>query len=109
VRVPAIAASGVAALPMRSFAPGLVVGNTLFVGLHFLLGFVVGVPAVALVERYGVALIVGGIVLLALIGAIGWLVLRRRRSTTPQTFAAWADAACPACLGVALLTRDQAR
>lgn len=108
VRVPAIAASGVAALPMRAFAPGLVVGNTLFAGLHFLLGFVVGVPAVALVERYGVALIVGGVVVLALVGAVGWLLLRRR-SATPQTFAAWADAACPACLGVALLSREQAR
>ncbi len=111
VRVPAIAASGVAALPMRDFAPGLVVGNTLFVGLHFLLGFAVGVPAVALVERYGLALIAGGVLVLAVAGAIGWIILRRRREAAAatnvgSTFNAWADAACPACLGVALLRRE---
>jgi membrane-associated protein len=109
VRVPAIAASGIAALPMRDFAPGLVVGNTIFVGLHFLLGFVVGVPAVALVERFGLALIAGGVLLLATIGAVGWVMLRRRRGTAGAgaTFNAWADAACPACLGVALLNRER--
>jgi membrane protein DedA with SNARE-associated domain len=108
VRVPAIAASGVAALPMRDFAPGLVLGNTLFVGLHFLLGFVVGVPALALVERYGVALIAGGVLVLAVLGAIGWVILRRRHGAAAgaPTFSAWADAACPACLGVALLSRE---
>jgi hypothetical protein len=91
---------------VRAFAPGLVLGNTLFVGLHFLLGFVVGVPAVALVERYGVALLVGGIAVLAIAGAIGWVILRQRRPTSaPATLTAWADAACPACLGIALLTR----
>jgi membrane protein DedA with SNARE-associated domain len=98
VRVPAIAASGVAALPMRSFAPGLVAGNTLFVGLHFLLGFIVGVPAVAFVERYGLLVVVVGVGLLAVVGAIGWLILRRR-----QSFNAWADAACPACLTLAVV------
>ena len=109
VRVPAIAASGVAALPMRVFAPGLVIGNTVFVTLHFLLGFVVGVPAVALVERYGLALIAGGVLVLAVVGAVGWLILRRRRgaAAASTTFNAWADAACPACLGVALLSRDR--
>lgn len=108
LRVPAIAASGVAALPMRDFAPGLVIGNTLFVGLHFLLGFVLGVPAVALIERYGLALIAGGVLLLAVAGAIGWVIVRRRRGAAAgaTTFNAWADAACPACLGVALLSRE---
>jgi membrane-associated protein len=114
VRVPAIAASGVAALPMRSFAPGLVAGNTLFVGLHFLLGFVVGVPAVALVERSGPLILAVGVAVLAVVGAIGWLILRRRRAqptagaSTSETsgYAAWADAACPACLVVALLSRE---
>ena len=110
VRVPAIAASGVAALPMRSFAPGLVAGNTLFVGLHFLLGFVVGVPAVALVEQSGPLIVGVGVAVLAVVGAIGWVILRRRHRTVAQPdregFNAWADAACPACLGVALLNRD---
>ncbi|HEY5488726.1 MAG TPA: hypothetical protein VIK00_02725, partial [Candidatus Limnocylindrales bacterium] len=105
VRVPAIAASGVAALPMQSFVPGLVAGNTLFVGGHFLLGYVVGVPAVAIIQSSGTVLLVGGLVVFAVIGAIGWLLLRRRRRSTAD-FAAWADAACPACLALALVNRE---
>ncbi|HEY5520776.1 MAG TPA: hypothetical protein VIK08_08965 [Candidatus Limnocylindrales bacterium] len=105
VRVPAIAASGVAALPMQSFVPGLVAGNTLFVGAHFVLGYVVGVPAVAIIQSSGTVLLVGGLVVFAVIGAIGWLLLRRRRRSSAD-FAAWADAACPACLALALVNRE---
>ena len=109
VRVPAIAASGLAGLPFRTFAAGLVVGNTLFVGAHFVLGFVVGVPAVNLVQAAGP--VVGAVVFAALaaLGAIGWFLIRRRRRAARASdaeregFAAWADAACPACLGLALL------
>lgn len=115
VRVPAIAASGVAALPMRAFAPGLVAGNTLFVGAHFLLGFAVGVPAVALIQGAASLIAVGAFVALAVLGALGWLVIRRRRRAQQAAgaadqeaagFAAWADAACPACVGIALLRRE---
>jgi membrane protein DedA with SNARE-associated domain len=123
VRVPAIAASGLAALPLPPFATGLITGNTLFVGAHFALGFIVGAPALALLERSGPALIAGGIVVLALVGAIGWLVLRARRQagalapvspasepgSTASTFAAWADAACPACLALALVATESER
>lgn len=113
VRVPAIAASGLAELPMRSFGPGLVIGNTLFVGAHFVLGFVVGLPAVALIQGAAPLAIVVFIGL-AVVGAIGWLLVRRRRRQSPSSsgstadagFAAWADAACPACLTLALLAPD---
>jgi membrane protein DedA with SNARE-associated domain len=110
VRVPAIAASGIAALPTSDFAPGLVLGNTLFVGAHFLLGFIVGVPAVAFVQSAGATLAVGALVLFAVIGAIGWLAIRRRRRQQAEgalTFGAWADACCPACLAVALVGGDE--
>ena len=110
VRVPAIAASGIAALTMRDFEPGLVAGNTLFVGAHFLLGFIVGVPAVAFIQSAGTTLAIGAFVAFAVIGAIGWLVVRRRRSVRGEgalTFSAWADACCPACLTLALVDSDQ--
>ena len=45
LRIAAIAASGIAALPPRTFLTGFVVGNTIFVGSHFALGFVLGKPA----------------------------------------------------------------
>ena len=110
VRVGAIAASGLAALPASSFVPGLVAGNTLFVGGHFALGFVVGAPALALVSSAGVvSLVVIGLVALAVIGAVGWaLIRRRRRAGEPSSpLTAWADAACPACLAIGLLPPDR--
>lgn len=110
VRVPAIAASGIAALTMREFEPGLVAGNTLFVGAHFTLGFVVGVPAVAFIQGFGTTLAVGAFVILAIVGAFGWLFIRRRRGTKGEgalAFSAWADACCPACLTLALIDSDQ--
>ena len=45
----AIAASGLAALPLPRFASGLTVGNGLFVGAHFAAGLIVGPAAVTLV------------------------------------------------------------
>ena len=114
VRVGAIAASGLAALPMSVFLPGLVAGNALFVGGHFALGYMVGPTAIDLVAGGGV--VAAGLVAfvaLAAAGAVGWSVLRRRRmqavgATTGQGaggggFTAWADAACPACLALAVL------
>ena len=122
VRVPVIAASALAALPFGVFAPGLVAGNTVFVGGHFALGFVVGAPATriagTLASPATLAVAVG---LLAIVGAMGWVVIRARRAggatsrpgepaaagpTTTEiagsTAADWADAACPICLSIAL-------
>jgi membrane protein DedA with SNARE-associated domain len=111
VRVPAIAASGIAGVPARSFAPGLVAGNTVFVSAHFALGFLVGLPAVALVQAAAPVLAVAAFIAFAALGAIGWVVVRRRRRGTQprQTpadadYAAWSDASCPACVAVALFT-----
>lgn len=108
VRVPAIAASGIADLPMRSFGPGLVAGNTLFVSAHFLLGFLVGLPAVALVQSAAPTVAIGALIVFAALGAIGWTAVRRRRRVTSPVedeadYAAWSDASCPACVSVALL------
>lgn len=111
VRVVAIAASAVAAIPFERFAAGLVLGNTVFVGFHFALGFAVGEPALGLVSSYG-ALVVGGVAL-ALLGVAAWWALRgrasRRRSAAERAaspdadqFADWADATCPVCLTLAL-------
>jgi len=107
VRVPAIAASGIAAMPMRSFGPGLIVGNTVFVGGHFLLGFAVGLPAVALIQGAAPVLAVAAFVALAALGAVGWLIVRRRRHAGDPAasgdYTAWSDAACPACIAIALI------
>ena len=122
LRVGAISASGLAALPYPVFLAGLVAGNTVFVGAHFALGYLVGPPAVALiVSAGGLAVAVIVFVVLALLGAAGWRVLRRRRLAGGTSeggeargvgamqfetggLGSWAEAACPACLAVTLVS-----
>lgn len=113
VRVVAIAASALAAIPFARFGAGLVVGNTAFAGFHFALGFMVGEPALRAVSSVGIALALGGVAL-AVIGAGGWWLLRRRlggptaaapvaeAAGVEEAFLDWADATCPACLTLGL-------
>jgi membrane-associated protein len=129
VRVGATAASGLAALPFGAFLPGLVAGNTLFVGGHFVLGYLAGPPALALIAGTGgIALAVGALVALAVIAAAVWRVLRRRRAASSEassgpgsaatdgrplprdlpSLATWTEAACPACLAISLVRERQA-
>jgi len=120
LRVGAIAASGLAGLGYGVFLRGLIAGNTVFVGGHFGLGFLVGAPALGFVAASGgTALALGGIVVLAALGAVGWVLIRRRarRAATSSRgvhqpsvdsgvslagFGAWAEAACPACLAITI-------
>ena len=122
VRVAAIAASGIAALPPRTFLSGFLIGNTIFVGSHFALGFVLGKPALGIASELGNPVVLAAIlVTLSAAGAIAWLLIRRRRTApsaigegagvaaTPHPvhlpteggFGAWADAACPICFTLA--------
>jgi membrane protein DedA with SNARE-associated domain len=115
VRVASIAACGLAGLPLGAFVAGLVIGNTVFVGAHFALGFALGASAEGVLRGLGGAVgpIVIGIVVLALVGAAGWWWLRRRRRAAEPDLVpvpvAWADAACPACLALAVMERTAAR
>jgi membrane-associated protein len=111
VRIVAIAASALAAIPPVAFVAGLALGNSLFIAAHFGLGYVVGEPLLAVVGGALGQLAVAGIVLAA-VGAVGWLLLARRRrlsASSPTartdlgTIGAWADACCPACLSLAAI------
>ena len=101
VRVVAIAAAALATIRFGRFAAGLTVGNAVFVGGHFALGFAVGKPAIALVSGAAGAVVV--LIGLGIVGGIGWWLIGRSRraaggvSASPAV-ASWADAACPACL-----------
>jgi membrane protein DedA with SNARE-associated domain len=104
LRIGAISASGIAALPYPVFLAGLVAGNTLFVGGHFALGFVLGAPALEIVRGAGgVAVGVIAFAALAIVGAVGWSWLRRRRRAGLPSAGAWAEASCPACLAISLV------
>lgn len=92
--VVAAAASGVP--PARALPP-LLLGSTIFIQGHLVLGFALGsVAAEALTRVRGPALV--AVALLAAIGVVVWSVRRGRRGAAAQ---AWVEATCPACLAVA--------
>lgn len=103
IRIAAIAASALAGVGAAPFLVGLTIGNAVFIGAHFGLGFALGEPVVRLVgAALGPLAVIG--VALAVLGLIGWTLIRRRRpagaGTDVTTVAAWADACCPACLAL---------
>ena len=107
IRIVAIAASALAGVPAAVFVGGLAIGNALFIAAHFALGYLVGEPIVtAAGTLLGPIAAVG--VALAVIGGVGWVVLRRRRGQAADPLAtagAWADACCPVCLTLAAIDR----
>jgi membrane protein DedA with SNARE-associated domain len=79
LRVGSIAAGGIADLPLSTFLPGFLIGNTVFVGGHFALGFVVGKPALGIAADLGKPVVLAAIpVAFSLAGAVAWFVIRRR-------------------------------
>ena len=105
IRIVAIAASALAGVPAAAFVAGLAVGNGLFIAAHFGLGFVLGEPVLAIVGSALGPLAIVGLAIVA-VGGIGWVVLSRRRAVNRprlEVALSWADACCPACLGLAAL------
>jgi membrane protein DedA with SNARE-associated domain len=112
VRGAAIAASGLADMPLRTFLPGLVVGSFLFLGLHFFLGYLGG----SLLSTIGHVLPLSWIALLVLVLLLTvfavWVVVRRRhKEAQPDvegtSLEMWHEGICPACL--ALYAANQMR
>jgi membrane protein DedA with SNARE-associated domain len=100
IRSVTIAACGLAGLPVRVFTPGLLLGSAAFLTLHFALGYLGG----SLLNTSAAPVLVI-LVLLLIIGFVGWVIIRKRQhpqaSTTQvveEAFGAWHEAACPACL-----------
>lgn len=112
VRIVAIASSAIAGVA-TSFLVGLLVGNGVFLAGHFILGAILGPPALGLATQAGPALVAVGLARAA-VGAAGWWLIARRR---PRLRAAaggasaadglavldWTDACCPACLALAVV------
>ncbi len=114
VRGAAIAASGLANMPLRTFLPGLVVGSALFLSLHFALGYLGG----SLFSLIGRVLPLTPLVLLVLalfvIAFALWAVAYRRQKaarheieTEGTSLELWHEGICPVCL--ALYTANQLR
>lgn len=104
VRITAIPAAALAGIALPRFAAGLATGNALFSGGHYLAGFAFGDVAVGALTAAGPLLLGIGVVV-AVVGAIGWWLVGRRRRTALEAALAWADACCPACLALGAVER----
>ena len=107
IRAATVAACGLAAVPLRVFVPGLILGSTLFLALHFFLGAMIGSLLTVLPP-------IGWLSVLAALAAgfVLWFVIRRRqRRDAPsgeivsEAFAAWHEATCPVCLALGVMSR----
>jgi membrane protein DedA with SNARE-associated domain len=97
VTVVAAASSGVR--PGRAL-PALVLGSSVFLQVHLLLGYLLGPAARELLEQARLPLLVVAAVAL---GAIATLLLRRRRARLTRVLA---EGTCPACLLLGLSRAD---
>ena len=99
LRTLSVIAAGVSGLNGRRALPALIVGSSVFLQLHLVLGLVLGPLADrAFNQARGPALVAA--VALVAAGLVFWRVRRRQRAAVP---AAWMEATCPACIGVSLL------
>lgn len=112
LRIAMVPASGLADLSLAVFAPGLLIGSAIFLAWHFAIGYLGGLAlALLTLPIWALALIV--IVVLAL-GIVGWRFARRRNQgekptdaiTSGETYLAWADASCPACIAITLVRQN---
>jgi membrane-associated protein len=115
VRKGTIIAAGLGGMRYRAFAPAMLLGSAVYYGWHIALGYVVGPAAAGLLAGMSLPLVLV-LAALAIVGLVGWLVLRRwRRARAARpvppaalpadlpAFQSWTEAACPACLAVASL------
>ncbi len=92
-------AAGGSGLEARRALPALVLGSSVFLQLHLILGYALGPGARdAIDEAKGPAIAV--LVVVALAGAVFWFVRKRRVSAAAE---AWTEATCPACMAVSFV------
>jgi membrane protein DedA with SNARE-associated domain len=99
LRTLTVVAAAVSGLSGRRALPALIVGSSVFLQLHLVLGLLLGPLAdQAFDQAKGPALAAGAVLVAA--GLVFWRIRRRQRAAAP---AAWMEAACPACIGLNLL------
>ena len=99
LRTITVVAAGVSGLSGRRALPALIIGSSVFLQLHLVLGLLFGPLADQAFDRAkGLALVAGAVLIAG--GLAYWRIRRRKRAAAP---AAWMEAACPACVGLNLL------
>jgi membrane protein DedA with SNARE-associated domain len=100
LRTITVIAAAVSGLSGRRALPALILGSSVFLQLHLVLGLLLGPLAdQAFNQAKGPALIAAAVLAAGTVAF--WRVRRRKREAAP---AAWMEASCPACIGVTLLT-----
>jgi membrane protein DedA with SNARE-associated domain len=98
LRTLTVVAAGVSGLRARRALPALILGSSVFLQAHLVLGLLLGPLAVrAFDQAKGPALAVAAVLIAGT--AVFWRVRRRGKAAT----GAWMEATCPACLGISLL------
>ena len=96
LRTLTVIAAGVSGLNGRRALPALIVGSSVFLQFHLVLG---PLADRAFDQAKGLALVAAAVLVVA--GVVFWRIRRRKRAAAPG---AWMEASCPACIGVSLLT-----
>ena len=98
LRTLTVIAAGVSGLSGRRALPALILGSSVFLQVHLVLGLLLGPLAVRAFNQAKGPTVAAVAVLVA--GTLIFWRTRRRKRAAP---AAWMEATCPACIGVTLL------
>jgi membrane protein DedA with SNARE-associated domain len=109
IRDLSIVASGLARLPFRIFVPGLVVGTSFFIGVHFLLGYLGNSLLVQLGKVLPSSPILILVAVLFLVAFALWTAARyrqkaARREQEATVLEMWHEGVCPACLALSVVS-----
>jgi len=114
VRSVAIMGSGLAGIPLRQFVPGLILGSSLFLALHFFLGYVGGTILSTVGNIVSLPVLLIAILIVLVVGLGIWVVIRRRqlpnasnKEVLAEAVGAWHEAVCPVCLALGAVERLQ--
>ncbi len=112
VRAASVVACGLANVSLRVFLPGLLIGEGLFLALHFFLGSILGVIWQQLTHSASGPLVAAIFIGLLLAGFGAWVLIRRhqrpaasRGEIVGSAFEAFHEASCPVCLALGAIDR----
>lgn len=104
MRTITVVAAGASGLRTRNALPALIVGSSIFVQLHLVLGLILGPAAVDAFDQFkGLAVLAAAVLVVG--AAVFWIVRRGRRGGAR----AWTEAACPVCLVLASVSGESSQ
>ena len=112
VRAASVAACGLANVSLRVFVVGLLIGEGLFLALHFFLGSILDAVWQQLTQGASGPLVAAIFIGLLLAGFGAWILIRRhqrpaasRGEVVGSAFEAFHEASCPVCLALGAIDR----